>query len=325
MANLDLYKAATENVGLADFSNHARWIAKGEDACRFLHGQCTNDVARLQLGEGCYACFLTHKGKVRGDAVIYRLPEGLGIELDSEHADALRQSLEKFIIADDVQIEDVTRTIKQGCVLGPKAPAFLQQHFPNADLPTKLYQCAMQKGDWTGNVGICLTLRADVPSYELFAAETDFANVWPDLVAKGPTLDTATLDTLRIEAGIPKFGVDMDENTIPIEAGLESRAISYTKGCYVGQEVISRIHSLGHVNRHLCKLRLGGDELPKPADKIQVDGKDIGHVTSVVQSPKYGAGLALGYVRREHAKPGTRFTINNQPAEVIERCGRSSH
>lgn len=350
--NLELYKAATESVALADFSHRGRWLVKGSDAVRFIHGQCTNDVNRLEVGQGCYACFLTIKGKLRGDGVIYRLHEALGVETEPELSEPLRASLEKFVIADDVQIEDVTATIKQGLILGPKATEFLRHHFPNVNLPTTLYQCAFQKGDWSADVGICLTLRANVPSYELFAgAPPDFDRMWPILLNHAPTLDAATLDVLRVEAGIPKFGVDMDENTIPIEAGLESRSISYEKGCYIGQEVISRIHSLGHVNRHLVKLSLGPvvvaavpggsadlasttpqrpgtgattTPLPKHGDKIHVDGKDIGQVTSAVQSPRYGSGLALGYVRREHAKAGTKVSINNQSAEVIELCGNGS-
>lgn len=319
--NSHSYKAAVENVALADLSHHARWIVKGADASRFIHGQCTNDVNRLEVGQGCYACFLTIKGKVRGDAIIYRLRDGLGIECDPGHAEALKLSLERFIIADDVQIEDVTPVIKQGCVIGPKAAAFLKSHFPDVNLPTAMYQCAFQKGDWAGDVGICLTHRADVPCIELFAAVPDFETLWSRWLTLAPVLDSPTLEVLRVEAGIPKFGVDMDENTIPIETGLESRAISYTKGCYIGQEVISRIHSLGHVNRHLAKLRLSSVELPKPGDKIQFDGKDIGQVTSAVQSSRYGLGLALGYVRREHVKSGTKLSINNQSAEVIELCG----
>jgi folate-binding protein YgfZ len=343
-----LYRAATECVALADLSHRLRWLVKGADAIRFIHGQCTNDVNRLAVGEGCYACFLTIKGKLRGDAVIYRLGESLGIETDANQGDALRSSLERFIIADDVQIEDVTQVLRQGLVTGPKAAEFILQNLPGAVLPKQLYDCAYQPGSWQGDVGICRTHRAEAPCYELFAGGEDFGKIWSNWAQAAPSmLDAATLELLRIEAGIPKFGVDMDENTIPIEAGLESRAISYTKGCYIGQEVISRIHSLGHVNRHLCKLRLGGvaagadrgseldaqgprsapaatTGLPGHGTKIQVDGKDIGQVTSAVFSPRYGSGLALGYVRREHAKPGTQVSINNQVAEVIELCAIGS-
>ena len=319
--NTPAYKAATENIALADFSHRGRWIVKGADALRFIHGQCTNDVNRLAVGQGCYACFLTVKGKLRGDAVIYHLHDSLGIETEPELNEPLRTSLERFVIADDVQFEDVTPVVRQGLVIGPGAADFLKANFPEVNLPTRRYQCAFQKGEWSGDVGICLTHRADVPCYELFAAAADFEKLWAAWLQHAPTLDASTLDVLRVEAGIPKFGVDMDENTIPIEAGLESRAISYTKGCYIGQEVISRIHSLGHVNRHLARLRLSGSELPNHGDKIQVDGKDIGQVTSAVQSPRYGSGLALGYVRREHAKAGTKLSINNQSAEVIELCG----
>jgi folate-binding protein YgfZ len=135
------------------------------------------------------------------------------------------------------------------------------------------------------------------------------------------TIDAEVLEALRIEAGVPRWGVDMDENTIPDEAGLEKRAINYDKGCYIGQETIARIKTYGHVNRQLVQLALTGRDLPARGDKIVADGREVGQVTSAVFSSRLGKPLALGYVRREWAATGVTLKWNNQPVEVWKVCG----
>ena len=136
------------------------------------------------------------------------------------------------------------------------------------------------------------------------------------------TIDAGALEALRIEAGVPCWGVDMDENTIPNEAGLEERAISYDKGCYIGQETIARIKTYGHVNRQLVQMALTGQGVPARGDKVVVEGREVGQVTSAVFSSRLGKPLALGYVRRELAKTGVTLKWNNQPVEVRRVCGK---
>jgi folate-binding protein YgfZ len=145
-------------------------------------------------------------------------------------------------------------------------------------------------------------------------------------VLGGRACGWAAFETARIEAGIPRFGTDMDETNIPLECGIETRAVSYNKGCYIGQEVINRIHSIGHVNRELCCLRLADDlpALPARGDKLFKDGKEVGHITSAVKSPALSTNVALGYVRREANAAGTKLTLVSggmkQVAEIMERA-----
>jgi folate-binding protein YgfZ len=135
------------------------------------------------------------------------------------------------------------------------------------------------------------------------------------------TLGEEALELLRVEAGIPKFGVDMDEETIPNEAGLEARAISYDKGCYIGQETIARIKTYGHVNRQLVQMVLTGESVPSRGDRIVAKDREVGQVTSAARSTRLGKLLALGYVRRDFATVGVTLKWNNETVEVLRVCG----
>ena len=135
------------------------------------------------------------------------------------------------------------------------------------------------------------------------------------------TMSAGTLETLRIEEAVPKWGADMDENTIPNEAGLEARAISYDKGCYIGQETIARIKTYGHVNRRLVQIAIAGESVPARGDKILAEGREVGQVTSAIRSSRLGKPLTLGYVRREFAMAGAKLNWNNEMAEVLRVCG----
>ncbi|MGH8596587.1 MAG: YgfZ/GcvT domain-containing protein [Gammaproteobacteria bacterium] len=265
-------------TGIADISaGRARLRVTGDDRTAFLHGQCTNDVKRRRPGESCYAAFLNAKGKMRGDAHIICLDDAFLLEASV----GLQPSLEKFIITEDVVIEDVSATFRAWLVIGP--PPSLPADALNFSHPLGVGVISATP--------LTTTLRAEV------------------------------LEVLRVEAGVPKFGMDMDENTIPNEAGLESRVIDYEKGCYIGQETIARIKTYGHVNRHLVQLAVDGNSVPAPGTKLYSAEKEIGQMTSAVQSVRLGKPLALGYVRREFAKAGTKLKVGDQNAEVLKLCG----
>ena len=294
---------------IADLSKErSRLRVTGGDRVTFLHGQCTNDIKRLRLGESCYAAFLNAKGKMRGEGHIICLEDAFLLEVNV----GLAPSLEKFIITEDVVIEDVSATMGEWLVVGAASP-------PRPDRPIAAWTPLLQ-----------LTF-AHVLGFGMMSA-----------TAMTPTISPEQLEVLRVEAGVPKWGVDMDENTIPIEAGLEQRAISYDKGCYIGQETIARINTYGHVNRRLVQLELrspltrpadtlsprdargegwGEGSLPVRGEKIYADDREVGHVTSAAFSLRLGKPVALGYVRRDVAKPGTKLRIGEQEAEVIKLCG----
>jgi folate-binding protein YgfZ len=268
-------KARKERI--ADLSR-TRLRVSGADRVAFLQGQCTNDVNKLAVGQGCYAAFLNAKGKMRGEGHIICLPDAFLLET----SEGLRPSLEKFVITEDVVIEDVSATLGEWLIAG------------SAPVP----------------------LPADAVTF-LHPLGTGVISATP-LV---PTLSVEELEMLRMEAAVPLWGVDMDENTIPNEAGLEGCAISYDKGCYIGQETIARIKTYGHVNRHLVQLKLAGGAVPARGTRILAGDKEVGTVTSAVRSARFAAPVALGYVRRELAKAGAIVTVGGNQAEVIRLCG----
>jgi folate-binding protein YgfZ len=269
-----------EGQGVADVSRERdRLRLSGEDRVSFLQGQCTNDVAQLGAGENCYAAFLNAKGKMRGEGHIVCLPDAFLLEVNP----GLAPSLEKFIITEDVTIEDVSASMGQWLVMG----------------------------DAVTNV----TAKAVTFPHPLGLG------VIGEVGAMTATISAETLEVLRIEARMPKWGVDMDENTIPNEAGLEARAISYDKGCYIGQETIARIKTYGHVNRRLVQMAVTGEGAPARGDKLLAEGREVGHVTSAAHSSRLGKPLALGYVRRDFATAGVTLKCNNETVEVLRVCG----
>jgi folate-binding protein YgfZ len=288
----------SSEVQIADLSKErCRLRVSGADAADFLHGQCTNDIKNLAVGQSCYAAFLTAKGKMRGESHILRAENEFFLETNV----GLQPSLEKFVVTEDVTIEDVSEKFAQFTLRGPKSEDTLK----------RIGVVAPVSGAFAA---------VDGGYYIIFPAEKR-DELWKkciELGARPVSLDE--LETLRIESGVPKWGADMDENTIPVEAGLEKRAISYEKGCYIGQETIARIKTYGHVNRHLVQLALE-KSVPARGEKIFADDKEIGQVTSAAQSARLGKPIALGYVRREFANAGTKLKIGNQNAEVLKLCG----
>jgi folate-binding protein YgfZ len=264
---------------IADLSGvRSRLRVTGADRVDFLQGQCTNDVRRLQPGESCYAAFLNAKGKMRGEGQVICQTDAFLLEVNL----GLAPSLEKFIITEDVTIEDISVSMHEWLVIGDE--------IGEVPVPVSTFRHPLGWG-----------LISEKPMTATIGAET--------------------LEMLRIEAAMPKWGVDMDENTIPVEAGLEARAISYDKGCYIGQETIARIKTYGHVNRRLVQVAVTGENIPTRGDKILTEGREVGQVTSAVRSSRLGKPLALGYVRREFATAGAKLNWNNETAEVLRVCG----
>jgi folate-binding protein YgfZ len=273
----DDYWTLRRSVGWLDLSARSRLLIKGADRKRFLHGQVTNDVNSLAVGQGCYAAIVTAKGKIESDVNIYCLEDAFLLDFEPGLTQRIAARFEKYVIADDVQIEDASEKYAMFTVQGPEASA-----------PTHVGGYSFQNPRGT-KIG-----------FDLFVPAAEKVNL------RGKPCSEEALEIVRIESGIPRFGVDMDETNLAPEAGIESRAISYTKGCYIGQEVISRIRTYGQVAKALRGLRC--HTLPKRGDKLFLDGKEVGHATSAVFSPVLKANIALGYVRREHNAIGTKLT-----------------
>ena len=346
------HAALRTSAGVIDLSFRSRICLVGADRCRFLHGQVTNDVKQLRVGDGCYAAITTAKGKMESDLNIYALADELLLDFEPGLTEKISQRLERFIVADDVQILDAAPHYGLLSVQGPKAEVVVHAlglfvEIPAATLGSVKISDAtfgeiyvVNHARLLGSAGFqpansrnetIATRRQDAGApagFDLFVPNSSLGAVTDKLIAAanavgGRAVGWQAFEMTRIEAGIPRFGADMDETNIPLECGIENRAVTYTKGCYIGQEIINRIHSVGHVNRELRGLRLADDLkiLPQRGDKLFHAGKEAGHVTSAVKSPLLKANIALGYVRREASQIGCelilRTAFGESPAKIV--------
>jgi folate-binding protein YgfZ len=281
------YELVTESAGLVDRSNRAKFLVRGGEAAEFLQGQVSNDVEALLPGSGCYSVILNHKGKLRTDLRILR---GEGFYwLDTEpigHA-VLAHMLGMYTVGRDVEWQDVTATRALVSVIGPASPELF-------DGPEHSFE------EREGRMYVATALGVDVIGER-------------DLELPYDSVSEEAAECMRIESGRPRLGYDMDAQTMPQEAGINERAVSFTKGCYVGQETVARLHYRGKPNRHLRGLRLS-----EPAERgtdIMLEDRAVGRLGSVCVSPRFGP-IALALVRRE-AAPGDRVTIAGADAEVV--------
>lgn len=307
------HRVLTTACGLLDRSERGKLALTGAEAKTFLAGQVTNDVEALEPGTGCYAAFLTHKGKMEGDLRILDLVEPAGeLFLDTERValQALFDRIRRYKIGFDAELHK--RTLERGLLslLGPRArdvagadaaglPA--EEH---ANRPTRIG-------------GRAATLVATDGGVDVICDSADTDAVTAALVEAGahPVSEEAA-EVVRVERGRPRYGVDLDESVIPQEAGLNERAVSFSKGCYVGQETVARLHYKGKPNRHLRGLRLTA---PVPSGApLALGDRQVGRVGSVALSPVHGP-IALAIVRRE-ANPGDTLAVGHgdATAEVVE-------
>ncbi len=312
-----------ETAGVIDFSSRGRICLAGADRVRYLHGQVTNDVKKLRAGEGCYAALVTAKGKMESDLNIFCLQDELLLDFEPGLTEKISQRLERYLVADDVQIVDVAPHYGLLSVQGPKADTVISSVGLFNELPEKEFQSKKISDAALGEIYLVNQPRLGSTGFDLFAPTGSIGAATEKLISAakrvgGCAVGLEAFEVARIEAGIPRFGADMDETNIPIECGIESRAIGYNKGCYIGQEVINRIHTMGHVNKELRGLRLADDlkNLPAKGDKLFCDGKEVGYVTSATASPKLKANIALGYVRREVNEIGTDLTLRTNTGEI---------
>ena len=317
------YTALHQTAGVLDLSFRSRICLTGADRARFLHGQVTNDVNRLSPGAGCYAAITTAKGKMEGDLNIYALADELLLDFEPGLTEKITARLEKFLVADDVQIVDVAALYGLLSVQGPKAGEVIAALGIFPALPAKPLQSVKISDAMLGEIYLVAIVRTAFSGFDLFVPTDSLAAVADKLIAAaksigGRACGWGALENSRIEAGIPRYGADMDESNIPLECGIESSAISYQKGCYIGQEVINRIHSIGHVNKELRSLRLASElsALPIKGDKLFHGDKDAGYLTSAAKSPITDSISALGYVRREANAPGTELTLRSAGGET---------
>ena len=320
----DEYTAGCEKAGLIDLSFRTQVKRTGEDRADFLQGMLSNDIKALQPGDGCPATLLTEQGRIVADLRVYALESAILLDMDARIKDKTIRALDRFLIADDVEIEDLSAKQVTVAVQGPSSAKVLSaaglSPLPEKDLQHQEVTLA------EASIRIISSNQTGKGGYELHIPNDQAAHVWHALSQIDGILPAGqrALNMLRVEAGIPWYGVDMDEDRIVLEVGLD-QAISFDKGCYLGQEVVERVSARGHMNRKLSGLLLqdtGQDgafptALPANGDTLFHDAKEVGWITSVVTSPRIGQPIALGYVRHEYLEPGTQLRIDRPGTGMI--------
>jgi len=322
------YAALRESAAVLDLSFRGRICLTGADRVRFLHGQVTNEIKALRFGQGCYAALVNAKGRMQGDLCIYALADELLLDYEPGLTPALSQRFEKFIVSDDVQVVDVAPHYGLLCVQGPKAAEVIRSTGSSSEMPSASLAFTKATDATLGELYLMNHPRIGTVGFDLFVPLPAMQVMATKLLDAAKTIGGGlcgweALEIARIEAGIPRYGADMDESNLPQECGIEASAVSYSKGCYIGQEVLNRVHTMGHVNKELRGLRLGEElkALPTKGDKLFQGDKEVGYITSAVVSPALKATIALGFVRREANSPGTELTLHTagkeKPAVVV--------
>jgi folate-binding protein YgfZ len=310
------YTAIRRTAALIDLSGRGRLCLLGADRRSFLNGQVTNDVAGLRDGEGCYAALVNAKARIQSDLNIYCLPDEILLDFEPGFDPAVSARLNQFIIADDVQVVDVATHYGLLNLEGPQAANALLATLPPEALPAAPYRIVRHQDLECGDIYIACHLRTGLPGFDCFVPNPGLAAFWARLETAthqvgGLACGWQALEWLRVESGIPRFGIDMDERNLAPETGIADRAINYRKGCYIGQEVIARIRTYGQVTRALRGLQFDGTVAAPPTagDKLLQADRDVGYLTSVIRSPNLERHIALGYVRREVNQPGTELVV----------------
>lgn len=320
------YDALRTRAGLLDRSQHGRLQLTGADRRAYLQGLLTNDIAALDAGQGCYAALLTPQGRMISDMRVSELGDRVLLDLSAASVDVVRQRLEDFIFSEDVAVRDVRDSMCHYGLYGPDAARILSEVLKRGDGggPDGLDAMPLDTNapGTFGETAVWIVRSDDfgVEGFEIFTDASRAGDLFRALTSAGAVpVEEAAAEVTRVEAGRARWGADMDEDTIPLEAGIEGRAISLTKGCYVGQEVIIRVlhRGQGRVARRLVGLSAAdaGGSL-QAGDPISAGDKRIGRITSAVDSPRLGRRIALGYVQRDHTGPGQSITVDTAGGPV---------
>ncbi|MEO8258562.1 MAG: aminomethyltransferase family protein [Acidobacteriota bacterium] len=321
MLSTDTYQAARQRAASIDRSDRGRIVVSGADRASYLQGLLTNDVVALKPGEGCYAAYLTPQGRMIADLFVYELGDVMLLTVPLAQKDGVMARLDQFIFSEDVQLGDVTDTFFTLAIVGPEAAPIVGRLVgdPGGEI-SMLPEHGNRRVAFAGGAAIVTRITdTGEPGFDVYVEQRCVDVLRAALAAEGvPAAGPEVAAAIRIEAGMPKFNLDMDTDTIPLEAGIEPRAISLSKGCYVGQEVIIRVLHRGHgrVARKLAGLLLEGAVVPAAGADITVESRVIGHVTSSAASPSLGRPIALAYLHRDFLAPGTAVSVAGQPAAV---------
>ncbi len=284
------YRALIEGAAWIEASARARISVRGRDRARLLHNITSNDVKGLAPGTGCYAFLLNPQGRIQADLFLLCFEDRFLVGAEPELRAPVAQHIRRYIIADQVELEDITDSTAELAIEGPAAPAVMER------LGAPASAAAFSHALWDDAIVVNATLTGQ-PGFRLIApAERKDALVARLEAAGARRANHEEARLVRIENGVPRYGEDIDDKSLPQETGRMS-ALSFTKGCYLGQEIVERIRARGHVNRKLEVVELPGSEPAPSGAAIEVNGKPA-HVTSSVWSPRAGKAIALAYVRQ---------------------------
>jgi folate-binding protein YgfZ len=308
------YEQARNHAALFDLSHHGQVEVTGADAAGFLHNLCTNDVKNLPPGSGCEAFLTTGQAKIVAYVMIYRAalpPDRSAFRLDAGPgmAEKVIKHLDRYLISEQVELSDRTHAWTQMHLAGPQA----QEALECALGETMPDLAVLQQTTGTLAGALCQVRRRQplgLPGYDIVCERDRGPAGWQALLAAGARPGgLQAYHILRVEAGTPLYGLDIDETNLPQEVARVARTISFTKGCYIGQETVARIRTYGHVNRSLTGLLVSGSGEVSAGAKLFRADKEVGHVTSSVVSPRLGQAIALAYVRRGSEEPGTLLDL----------------
>jgi folate-binding protein YgfZ len=301
------YRQLREECGVLDRSDRGKLLLKGSEAAEYLQGQLTNDIEALEPGDGCYAALLDRKGHMQADMRVLRLADDeIWVDTEPEALAAARRHLDMYKIGREVTLEDVSEERSILSLIGPRSAELAG----SAPLPEFTHEKLTIAGDECLAVGTAMGI-------DLIAASESREQLSAALAAAGaPAIDAAAAEIVRIEAGTPRFGSEMDNTTMPAEAGIVAAAVNFEKGCYIGQETVARLHYKGKPNRHLRGLRLSAPAGPGAA--LWLGEKEVGKLGGSCVSPVHGP-IALAIVRRE-AEPGAELAVGEDgvTARVVD-------
>jgi tRNA-modifying protein YgfZ len=329
MSLADDYRALRRASGIVDRSARGRLVLTGADRRSYLQGLLSNDIEALVAGTGCYTAYLTAQGRMIADMRVFETGDSLLTDLDGALAEPVADRWSRFIFSEDVQIRNDSQSTSQIGVFGPHAAQTLSRVFGDSSTASSEMEStfralpvnAIRRWDFLEQPAHVLASDdIGIMGFEIVLPANLTSNLLESLRSAGAIeVGAGAAEICRVEGGRPLFLVDMDEDTIPLEAGIEDRAISLTKGCYVGQEVIIRVLHRGHgrVARKLVGIAFEpGAAVPSRGDRILASGRDVGSITSAVESPSLGCPIALGYVHRDFQQPGTPVTVGERAGTV---------
>jgi len=311
----DEYRVVIDGAALFDRSDVGRLRLRGEDALDLLERLSTNALTELAVGEGISTVLTSNKGRIIDLLFVLREPDSLLVLTGPQTRAKVADWIEFYTIVEDVVIDDVTDETTMLSIAGASAAALLDRVVSPGAGDTSLYRSApVTVGDADATV-----MRTDftgAPAYDIVLSASSAGSLRERLIEGGATpVGAEALEAVRIERGVPVSGKELGEAYNPLEAGLKG-IVSFTKGCYVGQEVVARLDTYDKVQKHLVGITWDSDALPGPDARVVLDGKQVGVVTSAVRSPRLNSSIGLGYVRKAQAAPGTILTLELEDGEV---------